>query len=395
MSVIVTNAKNRIAYCIVKSLGEKGIDVFTADFVPLSMAFVSRFSKGHFLYPSPFKEQEAFVESIVENARRLRAEVLIPVFEETYLLSKFKEVVSRHVNMVIPDYDQILITHNKDKWLPIAQRLNIPVPRTVSPNELRKGDFERLEFPVLIKPKQGGGAWGIVQANSWEELKALLRKDSHAGRPWERFFVQEKIAGTVYCVAMLMNHGVIKGHVVYKQLRDLPFSGGQATLRVSVDQPDVVVYMKRLLEELNWHGICQADFLVEGETGIPYLIDINPRFWGSLVQGIASGVDFPYLLYKIARDGDVDVSEEFKKGVMTRWLWGDLRTLPQAFKQNHDKLGFLKEYCKVFGREMRYDDFCLKDPLPFFIFGLDFLGKMVKQRTLHPNSHDSLEGIWE
>ena len=85
MSVIVTNAKNRIAYTIVKSLGEKGIPVFTADFVPLSMSFASRFSKGHFIYPSPFREQEAFIESIIKNIGRLGADVLIPVFEETFL----------------------------------------------------------------------------------------------------------------------------------------------------------------------------------------------------------------------------------------------------------------------------------------------------------------------
>lgn len=395
MSVIVTNAKNRIAYAIVKSLGEKGVEVYTADFVPLSMSFASRFSKGHFLYPSPFREQEAFIESIIKNIGRLGANVLIPVFEETFLLSKYKETVSRHVRMAIPDYEQILVAHNKDRWLPIAQRLNIPVPRTVSAVEMRNGNPCTLCFPVLVKPNQGGGAWGIVQADSPDELEAILGQDTHVNRPWERFFIQEKIAGSVYCVAMVMNHGVLKGHVVYRQLRDYPFSGGQATLRVSVDHPEAVAHFERLLRELRWHGVCQADFLVDEKTGLPYLIDINPRFWGSLAQAIASGVDFPYLLYRIARDGDVEPVPGFKTGVMTRWIWGDLKTLPQALRQSDSKLCFLKEYLQLFSHRIAYDDFCLKDPLPFFTFGLDFLEKAIKQRTLHPTSHDSLEGIWE
>lgn len=395
MSVIVTNAKNRIAYAIVKSLGEKGIDVFTSDFVPLSMSFASRFSKGHFLYPSPFHEQEAFIESIIENVHRLGANVLIPVFEETFLLAKHKEAVSRHVRMAIPDYEQILMAHNKDRWLPMARRLGVPVPRTKGALEMRNGKPVTLRFPVLVKPSQGGGAWGIVQVDSPEELQYLLAKESHVDRPWERFFVQEKIAGQVYCVAMVMNHGVLKGHVVYRQLRDYPFSGGQATLRVSVDHPEAVAHLEKLLRELNWHGICQADFLVEEKTGTPYLIDVNPRFWGSLVQGIASGVDFPYLLYRIAVDGDVEAVPRFKTGVMTRWIWGDLKTLPQGLKQSGSKLGFLREYVRSFNLRMTYDDFCLKDPLPFFTFGLDFLAKMIKQKTFQPSSHDSLEGIWE
>lgn len=395
MSVIVTNAKNRIAYGIVKSLGEKGIDVFTADFTPLSMSFSSRFSKGHFLYPSPFKEQKAFIDAIIANINRLGATILIPVFEETFLLSKHKEIVSRYAHMAIPDYEQILMAHNKDRWLCLAQRLNIPVPQTASAVEMKNGNPCTFNFPVLVKPNQGGGAWGIVQADNQQELDGILNQETHVGKPWERFFVQEKIAGSVYCVAMVMNKGELKGHVVYRQLRDYPFSGGQATLRVSVDHPEAVEYLERLLRELKWHGVCQADFLVEEKTGTPYLIDINPRFWGSLTQAIASGVDFPYLLYRIARDGDVEAIPSFKPGVMTRWIWGDLKTLPQALQQSENKVGFLKEYVQLFSRRMAYDDFCLKDPLPFFTFGLDFLWKMIKQKTIHPTSHDSLEGIWE
>jgi predicted ATP-grasp superfamily ATP-dependent carboligase len=392
---IVTNAKSRMAYCIAKSLGQKGIDVITADFVPLSMAFGSRYSKRHFLYPSPFREPHAFIKAIIENARLLKADVLIPVFEETFLLSKFKDRVSQHIKMAIPDYDQILITHNKDQWQAIAQSLSIPVPFSASIDEIRNGNPETLRYPVLIKPKQGGGAWGIVQADSKKDLLRLLAKDHHADRPWNRFFVQEKIKGTVYCVAILMNQGTIKGHVVYRQLRDLPFTGGQATLRISVDKPDIVALMRKLLESLEWHGICQADFLVEEETGTPYLIDINPRFWGSLVQGIASGVDFPYMLYRIAAEGDVPETPDFKKEVMTRWLWGDLRTLPEALKHNDDKLKFLMEYCRLFKLGIALDDFSFKDPVPFLTFGFDIILKMLQQRTLHPSSHDSLQGIWE
>ncbi len=394
MRVIVTNAKSRMAYGIVKSLGEKGIDVYTADFVPMSMAFSSRYSKGHFLYPSPFKEPQAFINAIVENARRLRAEALIPVFEETFLLAKYKSAVSTHVKMAIPDYAQILIAHNKDKWLPLARNLGIPVPRSAGIDELRK-EMGKLDFPVLIKPKQGGGAWGIAQADSRQDLTKLLEKSNHADRPWDRFFVQEKIKGNVYCVAMVMNQGILKGHLVYKQLRDLPFSGGQATLRVSVDKPEIVILMKKFLEALKWHGICQADFLVEENTGIPYLIDINPRFWGSLAQGIASGVDFPYMLYQIASKGDVKETPGFAKGVMTRWLWGDLRTLPQALKHHRYKLSFIKEYCGLFMQDIALDDFCRKDPMPFFTFGLDMMTKMIRQKSFRPSSHDSLEGIWE
>ena len=160
MSVIVTNVKKRIFYAIVKSLGQKRVDVFTSDFVPFSMAFASRYSKCHFLYPSPFKDQKAFIDCMISNINRLNSKVLILVFEETFLISKFKDVLSKHIRMVIPDYNQILTTHNKNKWLPIAKKLSIPVPKTFTIPELKneREKIKELRFPVPVKPKQGGRA---------------------------------------------------------------------------------------------------------------------------------------------------------------------------------------------------------------------------------------------
>jgi len=397
MNVIVTNAKNRISYAIVKSLGQKGISVYTSDFVPISMAFASRYSKGHFLYPSPFREQKEFIECIVKNIDLLKADVLIPVFEETYLIAKFKDELSKHVRMVIPDYDQILTAHNKDRWISIAKKLNIPVPKTYTIDELknRSAEIKNLRFPFLIKPKQGGGAWAMTQVNSATELEALLKLESYIGLPWNRFFAQEKIDGDTICVAMLFRQGEYRAKLTYKQLRDYPATGGQATLRISVHNEQAEEYFERVLKDLKWHGICQADFVIDRKTNVPYMIDINPRFWGSLAQGIASGVDFPYLLFKIAIDGDVEPVDGFRTNVMTRWIGGDIRGFPQYMKLSRNKVKFLKEFFFSSSDNITYDDFDIKDPLPFFIWGLDAIYKIIKQRTLKPKTHDSLEGIWE
>ena len=70
MSAIVTNARNRVAYNVVRSLGQKGVPVYTADFVPHSMSFASRYSKGHFIYPSPFREPDGFLSCLLEGSSR-------------------------------------------------------------------------------------------------------------------------------------------------------------------------------------------------------------------------------------------------------------------------------------------------------------------------------------
>lgn len=397
MSALVTNAQNRIAYNVVRSLGRKGIALYTADFVPRAMSFASRYSKGHFVYPSPFRDPEGFVQRLIEEIQRLRIDVLIPVFEETFLVAKHAARFSACVSMVLPDYEQILIAHNKDRWSPIACQLDIPVPRSYSTEQLRTGAVraQDLRYPVLVKPKQGGGAWGIQHIASSAALEMLLSCDNCNGLPWNRFFVQEKISGDTHCVAMLLNKGKLRAKVAYQQLRDYPVTGGQATMRVSLRSDKAEAYLQHLLESLNWHGVCQADFVMDKDTQVPYLIDLNPRLWGSLAQASASGVDFPSLIYQLAREGDVAPVTEFRTGVVTRWIGGELGAFFPHLKRSPARSRFVREFFFPPTPATLYDDFSMDDPLPIFAWLIDALVKAVKFRSLKAVSHDSLEGIWE
>ena len=51
------------------------------------------------------------------------------------------------------------------------------------------------------------------------------------------------------------------------------------------------------------------------------IMEINPRFWGSLDLAIASGVDFPYLLYKMAAEGDIKPIFSYRRGVRYAWIF--------------------------------------------------------------------------
>lgn len=398
MTIIVTNAKSRTAYNIVKSLGQKDLNVITSDFVSLSMSFASRYSKGHFLYPSPFAcEGEKFIESLIENICKYKANVLIPVFEETYLIAKFKKILSPYVAMVVPEYDQILLAHNKDRWETVARELHIDVPETFEPAEIRKDPrlLAALPYPMFIKPKQGGGGWGMSLIKSHEELESFLSRETYFDRSWDRFYLQRKIEGETHCVAMLFNKGQLRAKVAYKQIREYPFKNGQATFRISINTPLAESHLQEMLQYFDWHGVCQADYIVERESGIPYMVDLNPRFWGSLLQGIAAGVDFPYMYYRIAIDGDVEPSNGFKTGVMTRWIGGDLRAFFPFLKAASDKMEFIKQFFYPSAGKIYNDDFSFEDPLPFFAWYIDAISRAIKYRSVNPVSHDSLVGIWK
>ncbi|MBD3169266.1 MAG: ATP-grasp domain-containing protein [candidate division Zixibacteria bacterium] len=397
MSALVTCAKSRIAYNIVRNLGEKGIKVYTADSSNGAMSFASRYSARSFIYPSPYTRPEDFIDYIINIVNKYGIDVVIPAYEETFLLSKYKNEISRHVKLVLPDYEKILLTHNKDRLVELGRDAKISVPLTITADDIRNDRTlpAGFKYPVLAKPKQGGGAWGIVQFNDRQSLEMALDKERFNNLPWSRYFIQEKIDGDVHCVAMLFNNGQYRASVSYIQLRDYPVTGGQATLRVSISNPKAEDDLKRLLEHLQWHGICQVDFVVEKKTGECYLIDINPRFWGSLTQGIASGVDFPYLLYKIAVDGDVSPVNDFRAGVKTRWLGGDIRTFLPLMRSSNSMTGFLSDYIRSCRDIELYDDFGWKDPMPFFAWMKDSVMRVLRNLSMNPPPRESLKGVWK
>ena len=83
---------------------------------------------------------------------------------------------------------------------------------------------------------------------------------------------------------------------------------------------------KELLDALNWHGVAMVEFKREERTGHLYLMEINPKFWGSLDLALASGVNFPVLDVCMALGEDIPYSEDYQVGLKFYWpLDGEIR----------------------------------------------------------------------
>ncbi|MEW6379740.1 MAG: ATP-grasp domain-containing protein [bacterium] len=398
MRVLITNAQNRIAYAALRSLGCRGIPVCTADFIPWAMCFSSRYSRGHFRYPSPFRKPEECIASLIENGRREGCRFLLPIYEETFLIARHQARFKPHFHLVIPEYEKILMVHDKQRLYELASKLGIPAPRTafLTGQPSHYPWLKEITYPLWLKPRQGGGAWGITQvASSGELLRRWTQADLPYGLSRDRFLVQEHIPGSIYCVAMLFCRGKMRARFTYRQVRNYPLRGGVATLRVSDRHKDAETCLQRLLEALEWHGVCQADFAVHEGSGVPYLLDVNPRFWSATHLAVISGVDFPCLMYQIAAYGDTDPVLDHPTGIQSRWFWGELRAFWEAFRQPGQKINALKTYGRIGKADSHFDDLCLTDPLPPLVFFADSLRRIVKQRSLTLRPHDSLQGVWE
>ncbi len=123
----------------------------------------------------------------------------------------------------------------------------------------------------------------------------------------------------------------------------------------------------RLLDNVSWRGVAMAEFKVSGD-GTPYLMEVNARFWGSLQLAIDSGIDFPWILYKMAVGEKIGPLDGYDVGIRSRWLLGDIDYLYLKFKNNGritSKLNTLIDFVNFFNKRTQFEINRFNDLSPF------------------------------
>ena len=362
--VFITDGHWRKSLAAVRGLGIKGLRVTVGESTCLATAAFSRYCHRRVVYPSPLRKPGEFVEFLYEVVSRNAYQLLLPMEEETLgLLCRHRSEFARKTYLPVVPYEKFEFARRKDKVLQLAEAKGIPVPRTWYIEEISQLDElkEKLPYPVVIKPRKGSGAAGIAYpANAQAFLADYLRVHRYAPFP----LVQEQIPheGPGYGASFLFDEGGrVKASFVHRRLREYPVTGGASTLRESVRRDDVRDMALTLLKALDWFGVAMVEFKLDPRDGIPKLMEINPRFWGSLALAIACGVNFPYLIYRLSLGERFEPVEQYALGKKCRWLLpGDFL----HFIHNPRRGRLLPQFFHFRDGNTAYDILSLKDPLP-------------------------------
>lgn len=372
--VFLTDAHWRKSLAAVRALGVNGIRITAGESTRLATAAFSRYCHRTVVYPSPLFNPADFVYFLLRELSRHSYQMLLPMEDETiFLISKFHSEFSRRTYLPIPSFEKLQFANRKDKILKLAEDKGIPIPKTWYIDDITQlNDLKAsLPYPVVIKPKISAGAVGVsYPKNSDELIKQYLT--IHQRFPYP--LIQERIPshGNGYGASFLMGKsGDVKASFVHKRLREYPVTGGASTLRESVRNDDVRDMAHTLLKALDWFGVAMVEFKMDPRDGIPKLMEINPRFWGSLSLAVAAGVNFPYLLLKMSRGENFKPVEHYQIGKKCRWLLpGDIL----HFIFNPNRMSLLPDFFYFWDKKTSYDILSLKDPLPI-------LGRMLTPLT--------------
>jgi predicted ATP-grasp superfamily ATP-dependent carboligase len=379
--VFVTSGVARSSLAAVRSLGRLGLHVTVGESVPMPLASFSRYCHRSVRYPSLEGTPEEFLDWLQRHLAAERYDVVMPVDQYAFfLLSRHREILSRFAHIPVADFPVFLDAYDKARTFRAAGAANVPCPRTYFPSS--REDVEAITreaaFPLVVKPRVGSGSRAVAYVRDREEL---LRRWEQVHQEVPCPLIQEYIppGGEALGVSVLLNRRAEPRAVfAHKRLREYPVTGGPSTLRESVVRPVAAELAVRLLRELGWYGVAMVEFKVDPRDGVPKLMEVNPKLWGSLALAIAAGVDFPALLYQLALDGDVQAVTGYRVGVRCRFLLAD--TL--HFLSNPDRLRLRPSYFQFGQRDTHGDVWDSRDPMPVLGLWLELLARGWRPRVL-------------
>lgn len=324
---LVTDGMWRKSLSAIRALGRAGFDVHVAGDSWLTTGFWSRFTAGRHRLPDAADDADAFgaglltlLDSLATNAGGQKP-VLLPMEDATltWVLQHRAEVAAR-AHLLIPSDDAYAVCADKGATLALAARVGVPHPTTHTVGTgtaLLQAVRALAPAEFIVKPVKGSGSRGLLYNPTFDQAGA----DAYISRHGEAV-VQERVPahGDAVGVSLLFDAaGTPVAHFVHKRLRQFPNSGGPSTDRIGIDHPQLLELSIRLLQAVGWRGIAMVEWKVDPVSGEPRLMEVNPRFWGSLELAVRSGVDFPTLYTRAARGETIEPVTPLL-GVRCRWL---------------------------------------------------------------------------
>lgn len=349
MKILITDGDYKHSLGIVRALGKKGHRCFTVYKKKQTLTSRSKYCEKSFIVPD-YKSSE-FQKSFLQILQDKKIDLVIPVGTSSYeALSKFKDEIQKHTNLHLVSKEKLSLAFSKKQTYELAEKCGVPYPKSFYPEKI--SDIEtfayKVAYPCVIKWIYEVGGNIVDYAYDAKELKEKYKTicqkynfTPHSGLP----LIQEYIEGFGCGFFAVYQKGKCGPTFQHKRIREMPPSGGVSVCAESFFNKSLEEFGKKLLDELEWHGIAMVEFKMKS-NGVPILMEINPKFWGSTDLALEAGVNFPNELVKMTKSEILEFSNKYKNPFRYHWpLHGDFA---HAFQNPKNFFAVLKDTLNPF-----------------------------------------------
>jgi carbamoyl-phosphate synthase large subunit len=310
--VMITAAGTVTAQSLIKALREDGRVGFIAagdmNRLCATRAFVDEF------VVLPAAGDPEFASRVLEAVARLKIDLLVPLIVESEFLplddarGDFESIGCR---LVLPPRAIVIRAGDKLEFAQYLAEIGVPGPatRAYSPGIT----VER--FPVYLKPRRGSGSVGTARVESAQTLREVAGARSD-------LIVQEAVDGrefTVDCFA------AEPGRVVAAVPRErIAIKAGVSVKGRTYRHPAIEGIVRDVVEKIGLRGPANVQGMLR-DDGSFSIIEMNPRFSGTLALTTAAGINFASLLIDTIEGRPIpDLLGRHAEGVTMMRYWSEV-----------------------------------------------------------------------
>ena len=283
MNILITGAGGASAISVWKSLGLEHT-IYMADMDACAAGLYLVPAKQRFIIPGGNAAE--FVPTLLSICEQHAIELLISTVDaELLALSAHREAfTAKGITIPMSSNQALELCRDKYKLLDFCKDTGLTPAFTLLTPQSVLSDFT---YPCFAKPRKGAGSAGAMVITHPKELD-VLPKDSS-------YLVQELLSGEEYSVDVYVHSSGCPLAAV-PRLR-MKIDSGIAVAAQTKINPQLSEMALTIVKKVGITYVANVQFKANSR-GEFKLLEINPRFPGTLPLTAAAGIDMPKLLIK-------------------------------------------------------------------------------------------------
>ena len=237
-------------------------------------------------------------------------------------------------------------------------------------------------FPAIVKPRRSWirSADGTLSAYSAHYVSDPGQADAALqSLPDGEGLVQPYIPGQLVSIAGVSWKGELQCAMHQASIRIWPLRAGISAYAETIPaNAKLEEGVSRLLRAIGWSGLFQAQF-IRSSGGEHYLIDLNPRVYGSLALAVAAGLNLPGIWADLLLGRHPDI-QGYRVGTRFRHEENDARALARMLMDGDARLALQG---LVPRRNTTHAIFSLRDPMPL-LTSVTRLARRLRRKRVSP-----------
>ena len=360
---------------VARSLGRKGVEVHAAPTNFAAAALRSRYIVATHRLPSYWGGAERWAEAAASLADRERIGLIVPTSDASLMmLIRHTDRLGRE-RLALPGGKAAEIFTDKAETRRIAFAHGVPVcpGRLIAADDEAGALARAFGLPLVLKPRRSSDLVCVEGKTAARIIRsrAALQEALGFGLAGQ-WVVESFFAGVGVGLSVLARHGELLAAIQHRRLQEENETGPstrRVTERVS---PRLLAWTAGLARVAELDGVAMFEFRRDRASGEYVLLEVNPRFWGSLPLALAAGADFPAMLHELRRGRVPAAGRAYPAGIVRSDLSGEYCRLVGRIEDAGGVAARLRAVAAAATSLPRllcpaaFDSWAADDPEPFF-----------------------------